>query len=90
MLPINAKTQKAYQGGNIAELLNTEYEEQIWATYRQWQELGYQVQKGERGTYLKKIVQVEKKKKNGEKIKKNVPRGFCVFNIAQVAEIVAA
>ena len=86
-LPVNAKTQKPYQGGNIIALLESGYENQIWATYRQWKELGYQVQKGEKGTHLKKIVTVEKKKKNGDKVKKNVPRGFCVFNIDQVAEM---
>ena len=53
-LPINAKTEKPYQGGNIIILLESGYETQVWATYRQWQELGYQVQKGKKGTHLKR------------------------------------
>lgn len=88
-LPTNAKTGNAYSGGNIFELLQTEYTDQVWATYRQWQELGYQVQKGEKGTRLIKMVTViNKKAKDDEAKKKNVPRGFTVFNIAQVAQII--
>lgn len=87
--PINAKTGNPYTGGNIAELIEAGFDTQIFATYRQWQELGYQVQKGEKGTRLIKMVTViNKKAKDDEAKKKNVPRGFTVFNIAQVAKIV--
>ena len=88
-LPTNAKTGNAYSGGNIFELLETGYTDQVWATYRQWQELGFQVQKGEKGTRLIKMVTViNKKAKDDEAKKKSVPRGFTVFNIAQVQKIV--
>jgi antirestriction protein ArdC len=89
LVPTNAKTGNAYSGGNIFELLQTGYTDQVWATYRQWQELGLQVQKGEKGTRLIKMVTViNKKAKDDEAKKKKVPRGFTVFNIAQVEKIV--
>ena len=85
LVPTNAKTGNAYSGGNIFELLQTGYTDQVWATYRQWQELGYQVQKGQKGTRLIKMVTViNKKAKDDEAKKRSVPRGFTVFNIAQV------
>ena len=84
MTPINAKTQKAYQGGNIIALLSAPFENQTWATYRQWLELGKQVQKGSRGTKAIKMVKITDKKTGFEKM---VPRGFTVFNIEQVKEM---
>jgi antirestriction protein ArdC len=85
MIAINALTQAAYQGGNQTKLLETEQKDQVWATYRQWQTLGLQVQKGQKGVKLFKIVTVENKRT--EKKTKRVPRGFSVFNISQVAKI---
>ena len=85
-MPINALTQKEYQGGNVITLLATEKKEQVWATYRQWIKLGKQVQKGQKGTRLVKIVTVENLQA-GEKVTKQVPRGFTVFNIDQVKDI---
>jgi len=68
MTPINAKTQKAYQGGNITALLSAPFENQTWATYRQWLELGKQVQKGSRGTKAIKMVKITDKKTGVEKM----------------------
>ena len=84
MLPTNYTTEKQYTGKNIAILLDTPFEERSWATYRQWQNAGFQVQKGQKGTRLNKIVEVVDKK-TGET--KKVPRGFTVFNIQQVKNI---
>ena len=86
MTPTNALTERQYQGGNIFTLLQTGYENQIWATYRQWKQLGKQVQKGQKGVKLIKIVTVENLKA-GEKVTKQVPRSFTVFNVAQVKDI---
>lgn len=85
MTPINAKTGKEYSGGNIVLLAQNDFSESIWATYRQWQDLGMQVQKGQKGTRCTKMVEVIDKKTNKAK---KVPRGFTVFNIEQVAKIV--
>ena len=52
--PINAMTGKGYRGINILTLwIESQikgYSDPIWATYRQWQELGKQVAKGEKST----------------------------------------
>lgn len=57
-LGINAKTNAAYQGFNQIILMATaaemDYVNPLWATYKQWNELGGQVQKGEKGTMLVK------------------------------------
>ena len=53
--PTNAKTGKAYTGGNTTILLQNDYTDQVWATYRQWQDLGYQVQKGQKGERAKAV-----------------------------------
>lgn len=53
-LPKNALTDGYYHGINLLVLMmrarRAGYGEPIWATYRQWQELGRQVSKGQRGT----------------------------------------
>ena len=83
--PTNANTGKAYTGGNTTILLQNDYTDQVWATYRQWQDLGYQVQKGQKGERITKMVKIICKKEHKQKL---VPRYYTVFNIAQVASIV--
>lgn len=52
--PANATTQKPYRGINSVVLWaiaqKQGYVPSQWATYRQWQDLGAQVRKGERST----------------------------------------
>jgi antirestriction protein ArdC len=52
--PINATTGRAYRGVNILSLWITTqalgYESHEWATFKQWQERGVNVRKGEKGT----------------------------------------
>ena len=52
--PINATTGRAYRGVNILSLWITTqalgYELYKWATFKQWQERGASVRKGEKGT----------------------------------------
>ncbi len=54
LLPVNAASGKAYRGVNIVVLWATAqaegYPSAIWATYRQWAELGAQVRRGERSS----------------------------------------
>ncbi len=78
--PINALTRNEYTGGNRCLLLGTFYPEQEWATYKQWLELGYQVQKGQKGTKLTRMMVI--KSKDGGK-DKTVPRYYTVFNVEQ-------
>ena len=80
LAPINALTQNEYTGENRCLLLATFYPEQEWATYKQWLELGYQVQKGQKGTKIVRMMVI--KSKNGGK-DKTVPRHYTVFNVDQ-------
>ncbi len=57
-IPKNALTQQHYRGSNILSLwVDAEekaFTHQIWATYRQWSELGAQVRKGEKASLIVK------------------------------------
>lgn len=57
-LPRNASTDKPYRGSNILSLWidadDKKFEHQIFATYKQWQELGAQVRGGEKGSLIVK------------------------------------
>ena len=57
-IPKNALTEKTYRGSNILSLWidadEKKFERQTWATFKQWQELGAQVRKGERGSIIVK------------------------------------
>src|SRR5260370_22185376 len=50
--PINAVSKRPYRGINVLVLWaiaqEREYKSGTWATYKQWQELGAQVKKGEK------------------------------------------
>jgi antirestriction protein ArdC len=54
VLPTNASNHRRYRGINILALWATasrqRYQTHLWATYRQWQELGARVRKGEKST----------------------------------------
>jgi antirestriction protein ArdC len=93
--PINAVSKKAYRGINILILWATAqergYTSGTWATYKQWQELGAQVRKGEKSANVVfwKFFDVEDKTETGttsEKGSKRVPmaRDYWVFNADQV------
>jgi len=57
-IPRNAATEKPYRGTNILALWidaqEKKFEHQVWATYRQFAELGAQVRKGEKGSLIVK------------------------------------
>lgn len=86
-MPTNASTGKAYTGGNAIVLWLTS-ECRTWATYKQWQAMGAQVRKGQRGVGLVKWSPVEDKKKpvgaDGKRPTVLVPFGFVVFSADQV------
>ena len=54
--PLNAVTGKPYHGVNVVALwcaaASRSFRSGHWATYRQWQTLGAQVRKGERGSVV--------------------------------------
>ena len=55
-LPFNPESEKAYRGGNALHLMavgaQKNYADPRWLTYRQAQENGWQVRKGEKGTHI--------------------------------------
>ncbi|MEQ1712827.1 MAG: ArdC family protein, partial [Hyphomicrobium sp.] len=57
-IPRNALTDKQYRGSNILSLWidadEKKFEHQVWATFKQWQEIGAQVRKGEKGLLIVK------------------------------------
>ncbi|MFM9938651.1 MAG: ArdC family protein [Hyphomicrobiaceae bacterium] len=57
-LPRNASTDKPYRGSNILSLWidadAKKFEHQVWATYKQYAELGAQVRRGEKGSLIVK------------------------------------
>jgi antirestriction protein ArdC len=81
-----------YQGMNIlllwGEAMEKGYSAPIWMTFKQAQELGAHVRKGEQGSlvvYANKLTRTEKDD-NGEDIEKKIPfmKGYSVFNVEQV------
>lgn len=66
VIPKNAKTGVSYRGVNVVALWATAQERGylngLWATFRQWQELGAQVRKGEKSCPVVFWGTVDKKK----------------------------
>ena len=95
LLPRNAKTKQAYRGSNIFNLgitqTDSNYKHPMWGTYKMWQELGGQVQKGEKGTIIVHWSPIEKEiiGPNGEVESRKYmrPRLYNVFNIDQVTGV---
>lgn len=84
----NAKTGKAYRGGNTLitwwKAFSEGWEGQWWATYKQWGELGAQVRKGQKGTSL--IFWKFTERTDAEGNVRTIPfaNTFTVFHAAQV------
>ena len=81
MTATNYFTSTEYKGHNELTLSSAKYEQNLWATYKQWLEHGYQVQKGEHGQPI--MVVRDDPKGTSKKIVKY----YRVFNIAQVKPI---
>ncbi len=86
-LPVNALTGKHYRGINTLSLWCAEqangFGDSRWATYRQWQELGAQVRKGERSNLI--VFWKDLGRDEGEDDKPRfVARASYGFNAAQV------
>lgn len=95
--PVNAATDKPYRGVNVVALwVDATFKRYIsgyWASYKQWQAIGAQVRKGERGSvivFYKKLDQPELGAQNGEANETGntrlrfVARASHVFNSEQV------
>ena len=87
-LPRNALTSQTYRGINILSLWVAErrhhYASGRWASYRQWQTLGAQVRKGEKGTPVLFYKDLPRSDDGDADAPRFVARASTVFNIAQV------
>jgi antirestriction protein ArdC len=102
--PVNAISHKAYRGINTlllwAAAQKNCYDSNEWATYRQWQEVGGQVRKGERSTlivfwkFFDSSSETEETPEDGGetsngKRARHMARAYHVFNASQVDGVTA-
>ena len=82
-----------YQGINVlmlwSEAVAKGFGSPIWMTYRQAQELGAHVRKGEEGSlvvYADKIIRMQSDSETGEQAEQAIPfmKGYTVFNTEQI------
>jgi antirestriction protein ArdC len=91
--PANIASGNPYNGVNIVSLwvsaLASDYPSHLWGTYRQWQQRGCQVRKGEKSSlvvFYKTLEIEEKNEDTGENgtTERLIARASHVFNAAQV------
>lgn len=84
-LPANFLTKKPYRGINILTLLMADYSSRYWLTYKQAQELGGQVRKGEKGQQVV-FWKFDKREdsETGEDKSFAFARTYTVFNLSQI------
>lgn len=89
--PVNALTKNAYNGINIVSLWVAaevkSFSTPVWATYKQWLELGAQVRKDEKSSlviFYKEFDAQPDPEDSSDDGKRRVARASRVFNAAQV------
>ncbi len=97
LFPSNAATGKAYRGINVvalwAEAQINAYPYAVWASYKQWQEIGAQVRKGERSSvviFYKDFEVDPNPDQPDDDGKRFVAKASRVFNAAQVENFTPA
>ena len=84
----NVISQKPYQGINRLILgmsgMAHGFTVPVWASFKQWQQLGGSVRKGEKGTKIVFYTPAEKINAQGEKEAYAVLKAYWVFNASQV------
>lgn len=90
-LPTNALTNNPYNGINILSLwvaaAQAGFPSPVWATYRQWEQLGAQVRKGERSSlvvFYKEYSTDPNPDQPDDTGKRRVAKASFVFNVEQV------
>jgi antirestriction protein ArdC len=82
-----------YRGINIlllwSEMLEHGYASSQWMTYRQAQEMGGQVRKGQHGSlvvYADRFTKTEGQDESGQDVEREIPfmKGYTVFNVEQI------
>lgn len=93
-LPYNLLTGVAYKGANVISLLCSPYASNGWCTYKQAQELGYQVRKGEKSSPIVFWSFPDKKRVAAEGSDSKAGFAFAkqynVFNVEQLDGVPAA
>lgn len=91
--PVNIASTNPYNGVNIVSLwvaaLAHDYPSHLWGTYRQWQERGCQVRKGEKSSLVVfyktfDVAKSEADDAEGEATQRLMARASFVFNAGQV------
>ena len=86
--PQNFVTRKAYRGINVWLLALAGYSSPFWMTYRQAQDLGGNVRKGEHGSFVVKYGTFNKEdEESGEVENRMYLKGYTVFNGCQIEGI---
>lgn len=89
-MPVNAASKRRYRGINIlscwVSARNRGYASQRWASFKQWQELGGRVRRGEKGT---PIIFYSVKENEEKDERRAFIRSSYVFNAEQVEGIEA-
>jgi len=90
-IPCNIASSKPYRGINVVVLWSVAqaagYSQPLWGTYKQWQERGAQIRKGEKAApvvFWKMLDQAETQDSDEGQRARCVARGYHVFNAAQV------
>jgi len=87
-LPQNFTTRKAYRGINVWLLALAGYSSPFWTTYKQAQDLGGNVRKGEKGSLVVKYGTFETEDQDsGEVAQRMYLKGYTVFNACQIEGI---
>lgn len=85
--PRNFKSKKLYRGINCWILHCSPYRSNLWGTYKQLEEAGFQVRKGEKATQVVfwKLLDIENKNESGEIEQDKIPllKSYYVFNVEQ-------
>jgi antirestriction protein ArdC len=85
----NLLSQKPYQGINrlilgLSGMVN-KYDVPVWASYKQWESIGGNVRKGEKGTRIVFFSKVSKENKTtGDTESYSVLKAYWVFNASQI------
>lgn len=91
--PVNIASKNPYNGVNVVSrwvpALAADYPSNIWGTYRQWQEKGCQVRKGETSSLIVfykafEVEEIDEQTGETETGQRRVARASRVFNAAQV------
>lgn len=94
VMPGDTITGRSYSGINIpilwASAGSNNYPSHAWLTFKQAQDHGAQVRKGERGTHVVFTKPIVFKGENDEIEKRSMLREYTVFNVAQVDGLVFA